>query len=96
MIGKIAEVGLTITGAIYLLFVPGFVVSFAFFKPKKIDIIERIALSFALSIALVPLVSFYFNLVGVKISRVSVILETLGIIVVAGIVMLVRRRYDKS
>ncbi len=67
-------------GSIYVLFLPGFIISFIFFpktrafedkeKDKEkgekrekgaIDWIERIALSFALSIAIVPLVVFYLN-----------------------------------
>jgi uncharacterized membrane protein len=64
-------------GSVYVLFLPGFLVTWIIF-PKTtsfgshasggIDWLERIALSFALSIAIVPLVVFYLNLVGLKIS----------------------------
>lgn len=62
-----------IFGSIYVLFLPGFVWSFVFFdgRSRKVDLIERIALSFALSIAIVPLAVFYLNLVGLPISGVS-------------------------
>jgi len=46
-------------GSFYVLFLPGFILTYVFFK--ELDIIERIALSFALSIAIVPLIVFYLN-----------------------------------
>ncbi len=45
--------------------------------------IERIALSFALSIAIVPLVVFYLNLIGLKINLLNSFLTIIGIIVVS-------------
>jgi uncharacterized membrane protein len=47
--------------AIFILFLPGFMWSFVFFFKKEIDWVERIALSFGLSIALVPLTVFWLN-----------------------------------
>ena len=58
-------------GSVYVLFLPGLVLSFVFFNKKEIDFIERIALSFALSIAVVPLLVFYLNLLGMKINLVN-------------------------
>lgn len=55
-------------GSVYVLFLPGFVLTFAFFEKKEIDVTERVALSFALSIAIVPLLVFYLNLIGMKIN----------------------------
>jgi uncharacterized membrane protein len=86
-------------GSVYVLFVPGFLISYIFFPitkeldeqenkdknegGKAIDWIERIALSFALSIAIVPLAVFYLNLVGVKINIINTSLIILGIIIVS-------------
>ena len=75
-----------IFGSVYVLFIPGFIISYIFFKKKEIDIIERIALSFALSIAIVPLVIFYLNLIGLKISELNSFLTILGIIVISLII----------
>lgn len=58
-------------GSVYVLFLPGLALSFVFFNKKEIDFIERIALSFALSIAVVPLLVFYLNLLGMKINLVN-------------------------
>lgn len=60
-------------GSLMVLFVPGFSLSYAFFSVKEIDVLERIALSFALSIATVPLLVFYLNLAGLRISAWSVL-----------------------
>ena len=62
--------------SIYILFLPGFLATYIFF-PKKLSnknsiyLIERIALSFALSIAVVPLLAFYLNLIGMKITTLK-------------------------
>ena len=81
-------------GSIFVLFIPGFIISYIFFPKTKefdskdkeegaIDWIERIALSFALSIAIVPLAVFYFNLAGIKINLLNSFLIILIIISVS-------------
>ena len=87
-------------GSIYVLFLPGFILTFIFFSNKsrenKIDWIERIALSFALSIAVVPLVVFYLNLIGLKISALNTFLTILGIIIIELVILFFmnkKRRY---
>jgi len=49
-------------GSIYVLFLAGYRTTLSFFKNKEIDRLERFALSFALSISVVPLITFYINL----------------------------------
>lgn len=97
-------------GSIYVLFLPGFIISFIFFpktrafedkeKDKEkgekrekgaIDWIERIALSFALSIAIVPLVVFYLNLIGIKINLLNSFLTILGIIIISFIILFIKK-----
>lgn len=64
------EIMMTIFSSIFVLFLPGFVWSFVLFPRKnEIDWIERIVLSFGLSIAIVPIMIFYINrMTGVKIN----------------------------
>ena len=85
------ETILTILASIFILFLPGFVLSLVFFNWKQIDLIERLALSFALSIAVVPLVVFYTNLLGIQITTVNVILQVVGILLLSGGVILVKQ-----
>ena len=70
-----------IFGSIFILFLPGYYLTLSFFDKKEIDFLERFALSFALSISVVPLLSFYLNLIWVKITELSVYLIVLFIII---------------
>lgn len=82
-----------IFGSIFVLFVPGFAWSYVFFVRSKIDWVERVALSFGLSIALVPLTVFWFNWVfHVKISLLNTILIVLAITGVALFWLYARKR----
>ncbi len=81
-------------GAVYVLFLPGFAMSFIFFDKGNIDLLERIALSFALSISVVPLVVFYLNLIGMKINALNVSLIILGIILIS--LVIIRKKWWKS
>jgi uncharacterized membrane protein len=82
-----------IFGSIFVLFVPGFAWSYVFFNRGKIDLVERVALSFGLSIALVPLVVFWFNWVfHVKMSLLNTILIVLAITGVALFWLYARKR----
>lgn len=77
-------------GSVYVLFLPGFILSYIFFDnrgEKKLDAIERIALSFALSIAVVPLVVFYLNLIGMKINALNSFFVVLAIIILGLIIV---------
>jgi uncharacterized membrane protein len=71
-------------GGLFVLFVPGFAWSYVFFSRKTIDWIERLALSFGLSIALVPLSVFWLNwLFHMKINLLSTLLTACGLIIIA-------------
>lgn len=63
-----------IIGSVIFLFLPGLSLSFGLFPMKgEIDWIERIALGFGLSIAIVPIIMFLLNfLIGIKINLMSV------------------------
>ena len=92
------EILRVIFGSAFVLFLPGFVWSYVFFEKGKIDEIERIALSFGLSIALVPLAVFWLNWIfKVKINLMNtslIILRSMGI--AAGIVYVKTQRKIES
>jgi len=88
-------------GSVYVLFLPGFILSFVFFPKTRssdskdkgsIDWLERIALSFALSIAVVPLAVFYLNLIGVGINVLNSFLTILGVVVISLVLVYWRRK----
>ena len=79
-------------GSVFILFVPGFAWSYVFFARKNIDWIERMALSFGLSIALVPLTVFWLNwLFQVRITLLNTSLIVCGLTAVPAVYILVKR-----
>jgi len=68
--------------SIFILFIPWYYLTLSFFNEKEIDFLERFALSFALSISVVPLISFYLNLIWVKINSLSVFLIVSWVIII--------------
>src|SRR4030042_5367013 len=68
-------------GLFYVLFLPGYVLTYVFFKNKKINWITRITFSLGLSIAVVPMSVFYLNLLGVEITDLNVAL-IIGLIII--------------
>ncbi len=55
------QVARVVLGLPFILFIPGYVLVFALFPGRGISTIERVALSFGLSIAVVPLVGLVLN-----------------------------------
>ena len=81
-----------IFGGLFVLFIPGLAWSYVFFLRKNIDWIERLALSFGLSIALVPLSVFWLNwLFDMKINLLSTLLTVVGLVVIAAILIAARK-----
>lgn len=79
-------------GTVFVLFIPGFAWSFVFFRREEIDWIERIALSFGLSIALVPLTIFWLNsFFDVRITLINSFIVVLILTLVPVIYLLLRR-----
>ena len=79
-------------GGLFVLFVPGFAWSYVFFTKKNIDWIERVALSFGLSIALVPLCVFWLNfLLHVKITLLNTSLIVCGLTAIPVVYIIIRR-----
>ena len=84
----------TILGLPFILFIPGYFLIFALFPGEKtekgIDLIERIALSFGLSLAVVPLIGFLLNYTLWGITLESILSSTFLFILVTGLVAMYR------
>lgn len=74
-------------GLFYIVFIPGYIWSYVFFKEKSITAIERFALSITLSITVVPLIVFLFNKIMLKINIINLVFEILLIIITAIIII---------
>lgn len=69
-----------ILGSIYVLFVPGFFITYAMFPKKEIDKLERIILSIALSISIVPVIILMTNIMFEFLIRITTIFLYIAII----------------
>ncbi len=86
------EILMIIAGAVFTLFLPGFAWSYVIFNKEDVDIIERIALSFGISIAVVPLVIFLLNkFTGMKITEINSLTTIFAIISLALILLLMKK-----
>ncbi len=86
------EIIMIIAGAIFTLFLPGFAWSYVIFNKEDIDMIERIALGFGISIAVVPLVIFLLNKsTGMKITELNSLTTISAIIFLALILLLMKK-----
>jgi uncharacterized membrane protein len=87
------EIIQVIIGLPLVLFIPGFALSYALFPKKKdIDTLERIALSFGLSIALIPLVVFFMNkFIKIPITVYSSLAVTIAITLI-GVILWKKRK----
>ena len=88
-----------ILGFILVFFLPGFTWSLVFFSTRQISLIERIILSFGLSIALVTLSIFSLNLfIGLRITTFNSVL-VIGVVTIIPLIFygfkkFLRRRRD--
>lgn len=94
-------------GVSFVLFLPGFIFSYVFFpsqanflaknesERQEIDSIERIILSFALSMAMVPLLIFLMNKLGMIINLVNSLIVIFGIILIGLLIIYFRKRVRK-
>jgi uncharacterized membrane protein len=85
-----------IIAAFFVMFAPGLFISFLFFDFNELDLIERIALAFALSISVVPLLTFYLNLLGSKISLALVIFEVILICSISTLIYVFKNYYKNQ
>ena len=83
-----------ILGLPFILFIPGYILIFTLFPTKKtdrgIDIIERIALSFGLSIAVTPLIGLGLNYTPWGIRLESILISNFLFIIIIGIMGIIR------
>jgi len=80
-------------GAATILFLPGYALLFAIWPRKKqLSLIERLVLSFGLSMAIVPLLLYPLSFVSWGVQTCSVNLTVLGFIVIMFLVAYYRQR----
>ncbi len=78
-------------GLLFVLFLPGYVFIATLFPGRDIDWIERIALSFGLSIAIVPLIGLGLNYTPFGIRLIPILISLYIFIIVFSILAYIRR-----
>jgi uncharacterized membrane protein len=78
---------ISIFEALYVLILPGWALSYFFYHQKTISVLNRTALSFALSIIALPLLAFFLNLLSLKVTRLTVGIEAMIIILVSSVIL---------
>ena len=79
-------------GSAFMLFLPGFVLTWIFWGVKNISYLERFMLSIVLSIAIVPLIIFLLNKVGILISTLNVFIIVSVIIIIEVLILAFQKR----
>lgn len=83
-----------IIGLPFLIFIPGYLLTIAIFPTKKldrgIDAIERIVLSFALSLAIVPLIGIGLNFTPIGIQVKTIYISIFTFIISVGAIATIR------
>lgn len=78
-----------------VLLIPGLIISFIFFPLKKIDTLERIALSVALSITILPMFIFYTRLIGIPITPISILTQIIILTSICGVIVFILKKQNK-
>ncbi|MCK9150746.1 DUF1616 domain-containing protein [Methanobacterium alcaliphilum] len=82
-----------IFGLLFVLFIPGYVLTAALFpKKSSVDGIERLALSFGLSLAISPLIGGILYFTKSSVEFTSLILPLTALTIILCVIVLVRRR----
>jgi len=82
-----------LAGTIFVLFIPGFLMTLIFFPPKesrenkKIGFAKRIVLSITFSIAIIPLIVFYLNWSGLIMTPFNLFIVIAESIMFIGIIL---------
>lgn len=77
-----------------VLFIPGYLLSYSLFPLQttgmKIDTIQRIALSFAFSLGIIPIIGFFLNQTPLGLQNTQILISLHLVIVILGLVALFR------
>ena len=81
-----------ILGFVLVFFLPGFAWTLVFFNSRQINMIERLALSFGLSIAVVPLSIMALNgVIGMKITGFNAVM-VIGTVTIVPVILYILKR----
>lgn len=82
-------------GSAYVVFLPGFIWTYVFFRKDSLDVLERIVLSVGLSFVLVPTVLFFINSYGFAIEFAPVFSSILLLCVFGLAISIISKVYNR-
>ena len=86
-----------VLGFILVFFLPGFAWTLVFFSGKQINILERLALSFGLSIAVVTLSILALNrLIGMRITWFNAVLVIIAVTIIPVVIYFLKKLITKQ
>jgi len=90
----ILDIFRAVFGLVFVLFLPGYFCSILLFPKKEVDILERIILSFCLSLAIVsPLLFFLNKIIDIKINLINCFSVISSIIVIEFMIYRFRSKF---
>lgn len=96
MIFSILQLIKIILGLIYLLFLPGFVLSFFLIQDRNVISIKRITFSIALSCTIAPVIVFYGYKIGFPVKVLNIILEILLVLITSVCLRFLFKKHFKN
>lgn len=83
-----------VLGSVYSLFLPGFCMSHVILGKREVDVLERLALSFALSVSIIPLIVYYLTIIGIGMSALLTFSTILIVCIMSLVVLYVRKKRE--
>lgn len=81
---------------VFVLVMPGYWFINLFYKPKEMDLFERIILALVMSLIIVPLPLFYLNKIGLKLNLLNNVMVVLAINFVLAMSNLIKKIFLSS
>lgn len=79
-------------GGFYILFVPGLIMTYAFFEEKELSLLERFPFAFGLSLVTVALTVFSLFRAGMVISTWTILAVVTGLSLLAGGIVFLKHK----
>ncbi|PWB56946.1 MAG: hypothetical protein C3F06_00185 [Candidatus Methanoperedenaceae archaeon] len=74
-----------VISTVIVLFLPGYFLSYMFLKKLNMDLFQRLIISLGLSLSFIPLLTYFFTLLGIRLNSISILLLLL---IFTGIILL--------
>ena len=81
-----------IAAFLYILYIPGYWVSYFFFTEDEVGVFERWMMSFALSLLMISLITFYLHYFQIPVYHIYIYVSILLVICIAFVYLITRKK----